>query len=282
MGGQGWRVTAAIVALVVVGVAVMITLGDAATTGRVILAVNVQGHGNVVTAQGGRSCYRPCHERLSVGARISLSARPAAGNYLLRWSGACAQSSNLRCAFRLRSSRVVTARFAPNKLLASWNPFYKCRPVLTTIPFILGSSQNALHGATERSGGFQPHLAGAADQHLLSPPCAVGGTGTFVEIHDVVVAEVPERSADGDETANVSDPNRPDIMNGYMKTIGSEIDNQLIGHGVAPPFQPKQGTAIDIQGFVFWDPAHTQARYHSFSGWELHPLTAWRLARRRG
>jgi hypothetical protein len=32
---------------------------------------------------------------------------------------------------------------------------------------------------------------------------------------------------------------------------------------------------IDIQGFVYWDPEEITAQAHSFSGWEIHPLTAW-------
>jgi len=38
---------------------------------------------------------------------------------------------------------------------------------------------------------------------------------------------------------------------------------------------------IDVQGFVYWDFGQCSAtsctqQWHSFSGWELHPLTAWR------
>lgn len=36
-------------------------------------------------------------------------------------------------------------------------------------------------------------------------------------------------------------------------------------------------TTFDIQGFVFWDPGHVTAQWHSFSGWEIHPLTGIRL-----
>src|SRR5882762_1828417 len=32
---------------------------------------------------------------------------------------------------------------------------------------------------------------------------------------------------------------------------------------------------IDVQGFVFWNPALNSSS-HNFSGWELHPFTAWR------
>jgi hypothetical protein len=34
---------------------------------------------------------------------------------------------------------------------------------------------------------------------------------------------------------------------------------------------------IDIQGFVYWDPEEVTIQAHSFSGWEIHPLTAWRI-----
>lgn len=37
------------------------------------------------------------------------------------------------------------------------------------------------------------------------------------------------------------------------------------------------GSMMDVQGFVFWDPDHLTSQWHSFSGWELHPLTAWRF-----
>ena len=37
-------------------------------------------------------------------------------------------------------------------------------------------------------------------------------------------------------------------------------------------------TIMDFQGFVYWDgPACCSAQDHSFSGWELHPLTGWRI-----
>src|SRR6266571_5220086 len=34
---------------------------------------------------------------------------------------------------------------------------------------------------------------------------------------------------------------------------------------------------IDVQGYVFWDNGHVNETWHSYSGWELHPLTAWRI-----
>ncbi len=250
-------------------------LGAGASEHRAALTIRVSGDGSVLVRPGGRRCSTRCVVSVHSGRSASLSPRAAWGNQFARWFGPCSpHPRRARCVVRLARHRTVRASFIPIRRLVSWNPFYKCRPILTTIPFILGSQRDAEGGATEAGGGLQPHLRGSEDQHLLQAPCQVGGTGTFVEIHDVVVSENPERSGDGDEVVNMSDPNRPDITDIYMKTIHTEIDNSLITHHVAPPIQPRKGTHIDIQGFVFWDPAHTGADWHSFSGWEIHTLTA--------
>src|SRR5947209_46064 len=49
-------------------------------------------------------------------------------------------------------------------------------------------------------------------------------------------------------------------------------NNTLVGQTAA------YKSLIDIQGFVFWDADHLNESDHSFSGWELHPLTAWRIS----
>jgi hypothetical protein len=36
-------------------------------------------------------------------------------------------------------------------------------------------------------------------------------------------------------------------------------------------------TSYDLQGFLFWDPAHLNDQWHSYNGWELHPVTGIRL-----
>jgi len=42
--------------------------------------------------------------------------------------------------------------------------------------------------------------------------------------------------------------------------------------------QTTQGvTLIDFQGFMYWDGNNANSASHSFSGWELHPLTGWRV-----
>ena len=150
----------------------------------------------------------------------------------------------------------------------------------TTIPEILGTAENAQHGATEAGGRFQPHLRGGLQQHLLNPPCEVGGTPAFVEVDDVVITRSPNRSSDHDDSTNLTQANRPDITNPYMKTLHAEIDGTWIDTGVAAPFWPtKLGTRLDVQGFIFWDPAHLNDAWHQYSGWELHPVAAWRYSR---
>jgi hypothetical protein len=114
-------------------------------------------------------------------------------------------------------------------------------------------------------------------QHLLNPPCSVEGTPTFVEVDGVVISKGPTRSADGDDSANLTQTGRPDIASPYMKTIRVEIDGTWISAGVAPPPWPRRvGTMLDVQGFVYWDPGHVDAAGHAYSGWELHPVAAWR------
>jgi len=71
--------------------------------------------------------------------------------------------------------------------------------------------------------------------------------------------------------------------------IHSEIDHDWLAAGYCgtstacdPSALASQtsyaSTKIDIQGFVYWDPSHLSAGYHNYNGWEIHPLTAWRLS----
>ena len=240
--------------------------------------VEVQGFGAVVATPGVRSCRRRCAWRFRRRAVVRLRAQPGTGNRFVGWGGAC--SGRAGCTIRVAKKHRVVARFAPVADLRSWSKHVRCTPVLTTLPAILGAQESPAGGALEGGGGFQPHLAGAAAKHLLNPPCAVGGTPTFVEVHDVEVSIPPRRSGDGDQVANLTDPNRADIANAYMKTIRVEIDGTWIEAGVSPPLLPPLGTRIDAQGFVYWDRDHVDRPGHSYSGWELHPLAAWRPAAR--
>ena len=48
---------------------------------------------------------------------------------------------------------------------------------------------------------------------------------------------------------------------------------QYVAGGILPG-----STSIDVQGFIYWDPTEVATQGHMFSGWELHPFTAWRLS----
>ena len=201
------------------------------------------------------------------------------GYQFRRWRGVCA-SHRVKCSVRLRNAGTLLGRFGPITSLRSWSTHSSCTPIRTTIPEILGTQETAEHGATEGGGRFQPHLRGGLQQHLLNPPCEVGGTGTFVEVDGVVITRAPNRSGDGDDSTNLTQPERADIMNPAMKTLHAEIDGTWISARVAPPLWPTElGTRLDVQGFVFWDPAHTHESWHAYSGWELHPVAAWRRAK---
>jgi PKD repeat protein len=41
--------------------------------------------------------------------------------------------------------------------------------------------------------------------------------------------------------------------------------------------QVTSSTLLDVQGYVYWDPDHLTSQWHNFNGWEIHPLTAWRV-----
>ena len=151
---------------------------------------------------------------------------------------------------------------------ASWNPNVKCSATVTTLATVLGSQKSAQGGATFAGGGFRP---GIPDRRSLTPPCAVDGRPTFVELRRVMVAPCDKINRDGDWTCTVRDPARPD---GLMNRMHIETDAKFRSR--TGWTQPPGKTLIDVQGFVFWDPGHTGSTWHNYSGWELHSFTAWR------
>jgi hypothetical protein len=259
--------------------AVPFAAGGALLYLRVSIVVVVHGDGAVQISAGGRTrtCRTRCVWRVRRASAVRLTARAALGSRFVGWQRAC--STRASCTIRPIESRTVAARFSHLPIDVSWSAHVACRPVVTTLPEILGSEQNERGGATEAGGRFQPHLRGPAQQHLLDPPCTVDGTPAFVTVGDVVISKAPTRSADGDDSANLTQAGRPDITSADMKTIRVEIDNTWISAGFAPPPWPKRvGAKLDVQGFVFWDPGHVDSAGHAFSGWELHPVAAWRTS----
>jgi len=165
--------------------------------------------------------------------------------------------------------------------LPSWNPAVSCTALLTTIEGVIGNQVNANGGATYAGGGFQP---GNPNKRSTSPPCSVNGNATFVEIHKVLLSSYTIEDCVNypngnfcDTTANVIDPNctNSDV---YLCRTHVEIDQAWKSAGIAPQNPPGTTQLLDIQGFVFWESGHDADQWHSYSGWELHALTAWRLS----
>ncbi|PZS27400.1 MAG: hypothetical protein DLM59_16485 [Pseudonocardiales bacterium] len=161
---------------------------------------------------------------------------------------------------------------------SSWNPAVRCWATLTTVAEIMGKARSTLGGATLAGGDFRP---GIPVKNSLQPPCTVNGVGEFVEIDNVRVSKEFHGGGifggppgDGDIVGNLADPTQPLSL---VSQIHGEIAESFRTAGVAPPVVPND-TLVDIQGFVYWDPGHVTEEWHHFTGWEIHPLSAWRPA----
>jgi len=125
------------------------------------------------------------------------------------------------------------------------------------------------------------------DKRSTSPPCVVNGLPTLVEIRHLHTSfgtpgtSWDECSAvlagDCDLTLNLGDNPTLPCPACYMHKIHVEIDMYWNASRTAPMMIPV-GTWVDVQGFVYWDPDHVTDQGHSYSGWELHPFTAWRIS----
>jgi hypothetical protein len=171
----------------------------------------------------------------------------------------------------------------PPGTIASWNPAVTRSFTRTTIPFIVGTGVNALGGATEAGGGFPNH----AQQGQPSPSTINGSDSALVELDDVVVraAEGGRKywgAGDGDATIDLEDINstadlehralHAEVSYGWANYLAPQVgamDQTEFGNLPA-------GAHIDVQGLVMWDAFHTSAGFHYYSGWEIHPVTAWR------
>ena len=251
---------------------------------RLTIVVSPTGSAIVHVRPGNLSCTRRCVMRFRRQVRLRLTVTAHDGARFAGWSGAC--SGRTACVFRLKRSERVTARFVaqeapppPPASLGSWNSHVNCGAVATSLPALLGALVSGAGGALESGGAFQPHLRGDTQRHLLNPPCALGKEPTFVQIDGLVVGrDWGPVHGDGDYTGTLADPQAPAITNAFMKAIHAEIDATWIKAGVAPAHLSAAGSKVDVQGFVYWDPGHVGERFHNYSGWELHPLTAWRTS----
>jgi len=186
----------------------------------------------------------------------------------------------------------------------SWNKHVTARPVYATIPEILGTTVDALGGAT-RSGGWysgvsladqrqwvnKKVVSGADQRRLVPPPATWQGVPVFVEVDDVEAVWMVDNGGvpgtDQDTSANVCMVGQP---RSNLTCIHIEIDGRWKARGWAPPDFPMR-VPIDIQGYVYWDNPHESegdpedsapSNYilgHYETGWEVHPVSAWRLHR---
>jgi hypothetical protein len=78
---------------------------------QVPLSVTVAGAGSVSSLQPGPACATTCSVEWDAGSFVQLEAEPAAGQRLLRWSGACTGSG--ACSLRLTAPAQVMAVFGP-------------------------------------------------------------------------------------------------------------------------------------------------------------------------
>ena len=201
--------------------------------------------------------------RLPVPLAVLLTAAAVAG---CAAPGARPASSRLVAPPAAAAQEVGTTATSP-----SWNSAVRCGATVTTLRTLLGTQRSAQGGATFSGGGFRP---GIPDRRALTPPCAVDGRPTFVELRRVVMGSCSKINKDGDWTCKLRDPAYPtSSMNRLHVETGRNV------RATAGWSTPPGGTPIDVQGFVFWDPGHTGAAWHDYSGWELHSLTAWRRAR---
>jgi hypothetical protein len=196
--------------------------------------------------------------------------------------------------------------------VGSWNSAASCSPAVTTIEQIIGNlpvqrnaTDQASKGADYSGGGFE--LAGSQpfgsnpqnwpfSKRSLQPPCNVNGVSTFVELHNVTLAAAPavatydcrtsydvsngaasfSNGRDCDVVFSVSNASASMCPSCYMHRLYAEVDGDWNASGVGPSIPPGPGQMIDVQGFVYWDHDSLNFSSHNWSGWELHPLTAWR------
>ncbi len=257
----------------------------------------------------------PVQPRTLTTLNVSSSPNPSTLDQPVQISGQLADQVNGEGL----SGRTITIQASAER--GPWNPAVVCDPVLTTIEDIVGTTVNNDGGAARAGGRFTPIGDLDSDKRNLSPPCNVGGKPTFAEIHGVsIVWNIPTEGEEEtdcskkfdqvnggevylnrvsycDTVANLQTPGTVGsrctsvIKDSCLHRILFEIDRdwkaaEFCGPGTVCDDKSIRDTnsnheLIDVQGFVFWDQGHVDDDWHSFSGWELHPLTGWRFTGER-
>src|SRR6266699_2062971 len=193
--------------------------------------------------------------------------------------------------------------------LVSWNPNVQCTPTLVTVEQILGNQPSPLGGATQGGSMFNPGTTSPYDpdntKRWLTPtsstppgwispgqPCTITNANGQVVSAFVQINGVQRGYRNEEDWNNTFTPGYGTCTStnttGCMHSIHVEIDHDWKGASYCGPYTScdnntlvEQTTAyltgLDVQGFVFWDSDKVTASDHNFSGWELHPLTAWKV-----
>ena len=84
----------------------------------ILLVARVVGNGSVSSTDGNINCGSDCSHAYGGGADITLTATPASGYGLYRWSGCSSVSGNICTVTSLTASKTVTATFQPLVVLS--------------------------------------------------------------------------------------------------------------------------------------------------------------------
>jgi hypothetical protein len=131
-------------------------------------------------------------------------------------------------------------------------------------------------------------IGGVDQRRLVPPPASLGPVPVFVEVDNLEIVWISDNGevadTDHDTSGNACTVGRP---RSNLTCIRIEIDGQWKAKGWAPPDFPLH-TPIDVQGYIYWDVPHNSegdprnsapsgyVRGHYETGWEIHPVSAWR------
>ena len=93
-----------------------------------------------------------------------------------------------------------------------------------------------------------------------------GTGGTLVTVKNVLVL-LTSPAEDGDTHVTVL------FLHLGVPWFTTEITPVEKAKGVKDPPILRR---IDITGYVYWDPEHVTELWHSYTGWEIHPIVSWK------
>lgn len=149
-----------------------------------------------------------------------------------------------------------------------------------------GSTLPILTSASVIDGGAFSTRPWLTEKHIYNST-GVPSSGSLVEIRNAVLSNV----LNGVASLDCNDPSdTPALPSGIWcdsvadandgsGTVHIEIDQVYKYLGIAPIDWPRNGTAVDIIGYSFYDGEGGGSPSSPVpGGWEIHPVTAWTLS----